>query len=273
MSDIPVHAERLPAIAVNHAGNAEVADSFDYRSLSPEDAQAVRECGARIRTEMKKAAAAIIAIGRALIEVKRTLRHGAFGAWVKSECGFSLRSAQNYMRVARLADKNATVALLPLGTSYRMTGRRTSRWLLTTAAERAVDGKQPTEAEVERLYWMMLRASKARRKSRRWARNVDGSAGQNPRAEFAGRNRANVADKNTQAQPVVSPALAEEAEKNAEWILNKCGEGPAVSLVLMQTAGSLDETIRVLRRKVHAIKAQRERDEQSKQEDASSEMR
>jgi Protein of unknown function (DUF3102) len=269
MSDIPVHAERLPVIAVNDAGNAEVADSFDYGSLSPEDAQAVRECGARIRTEMKNAAAAAIAIGRALIEVKKILRHGAFGTWVKSKCGFSLRSGQNYMRVARLADKNATVALLPLATSYRMTGRRTSRWLLTTAAERAADGQEPTEAEFEHLYSMMLRASKARR-ARRMSQGLAQNAGirtsdRNSRAQSVAQSyRANVADKNTRTQILLSPSLAETAEENAEWILNECGEGPSISLVLMWGRDELDETIRVLRRKLYAIKAQRERDELSK---------
>jgi hypothetical protein len=64
---------------------------------------------------------------------------------------------------------------------------------------------------------------------------------------------------------------AEVAEQNAKWILNKCGEGPAVSLVLMHRAGELDETMRVLRRMLYAIKEEREKNEFGKSEDTSRE--
>jgi Protein of unknown function (DUF3102) len=122
MSDLPIHADRLPSIAGNPASAVQGVRRFDYGSLPLEKAQALRESRTRIHTEIKKTAESVIAIGRELIVVKKTLPHGAFQAWVSSECGVSLRSAQNYMRVARLADKNATVAFLPLGTLYCLGG-------------------------------------------------------------------------------------------------------------------------------------------------------
>jgi hypothetical protein len=204
---------------------------------------------------MKKAAAAIIAIGRALIEVKKILRHGAFGTWVKSNCGFSLRSAQNYMRAARLADKNATVALLPLGTSYRMTGRRPSRWMLNAAAERAADGQAPTEAEIEHLYSMMLRTSKARR-ARRMSQGLAQNAGirtsdRDSRAQSAAqRYRASVADKISTFDE--DPSRAKLAEEAAHWIFKTCGEHFARSLVALRDCGRLDDAVRVLKQKLLA---------------------
>jgi hypothetical protein len=144
MSENSIPPDHLPDMAVHRRD----ANGFDYRSLSSEDAQDVRECRSRICTEVMKTAATVIAIGCELIAVKKTLRHGAFGLWVESECGFSLGSAQNYMRVARLADKNATVAYLPLVTSYRMTGQRSSRWMLIAAAERAEDGEEMTRGRI-----------------------------------------------------------------------------------------------------------------------------
>jgi hypothetical protein len=38
--------------------------------------------------------------GLALLEAKGKLSHGQFGSWVKANCGFSPRSATNYMKVA-----------------------------------------------------------------------------------------------------------------------------------------------------------------------------
>jgi hypothetical protein len=248
MSEIPVHPGHLPAIAIDEKGDRQGASRFDYRSLPEEKSQALRESRTRICAEMKKTAASIIAIGRELSAVKKTLRHGAFCAWVESECGFSLRSAQHYMRVARLADKNATIAHSPLATSYRVTGQRSSRWMLIAAAERVADGKEITEAEFEGLYKVFRnpKARRARRKSRDLAQNADTSkSGRNPRAEFA--------------EFVENPSPAEAAERNAEWILNKCGEGGAVTLVFMYGSGRFDETMRVLRRKLYAIKEKREK--------------
>jgi hypothetical protein len=249
-SGIPVHANRLPAIVVHDAG---VSGSFDYRSLSAEDAQVVRACGARIRTEMKTTADAVIAIGRELIAVKKSLPHGSFEAWVESECGFSVRSAQNYMRVARHAAKNATVAHLPLATSYRMTGRRTSRWVLNAAAERAIDGKKMSEVEIERLYKMFL-DSKARRhrKSRGLVQHADiRRSAQKLRAQIPQQSpRADVPDEISRASFNDSPSRAELAEQSAQWILARCGQEFALSLIAMHDKGRLGEAVRVLKRRL-----------------------
>jgi hypothetical protein len=164
---------------------------------------------------------------------------------VESECGFSLRSAQNYMRVARLADKNATVAHLPLATLYRMTGRRSSRWMLIAAAERAEEGEEMTEAELERLYKTFInpKARRSRRKSRDLAQNGDtGKSGRNPRAEFAERSpRAAFAGKNSTVERGLS--RAEYIEVGADWIVEKLGRGAAAILLLLHRNDTLSDTL------------------------------
>jgi hypothetical protein len=56
------------------------------------------------------------------------LGHGQFVQWLESECGFSLRSARNYMRASEFAaDKNATIARLPPATLYRLSAKNTHR--------------------------------------------------------------------------------------------------------------------------------------------------
>jgi hypothetical protein len=250
----PIHADRLPSIAGNPASAVQGVRRFDYGSLPLEKAQALRESRTRIHTEIKKTAACIIAIGRELIVVKKTLPHGAFQAWVSSECGVSLRSAQNYMRVARLADKNATVAFLPLGTAYRMTGRRTSRWMLDAAAERVDEGEDMTEAAFERLYKMFLDSKKrqARRKSRGSVQNAASrKSEQNSRTHIAGPSpRADVADEFSSAPFNGNPPLPEWAVSNAEYFVNEYGEGIWFGLLILWRIGELDDLMRALWKKL-----------------------
>jgi hypothetical protein len=53
-----------------------------------------------------------IELGHWLIEAKAGVSHGQFEPWVTANCRMSLRSAQRYMRLAKLGAKSATVALL-----------------------------------------------------------------------------------------------------------------------------------------------------------------
>ena len=54
----------------------------------------------------------IIAIGNLLVGSHRNkLEHGEWLLWLKSNFGLSIRSAQNYMAVARFASKYATVRI------------------------------------------------------------------------------------------------------------------------------------------------------------------
>jgi hypothetical protein len=245
MSHISIHAGHVPAIAVNAP-----ARGFDYRALPAETAQALQESRTRIRTEITKTAASVIAIGRELIAVKKALGHGAFGAWVQSECGFCLRSAQNYMGVAHRAGKKASVALLPLATLYRMGGRRTTRWMLNAAAERVAEGDEMTEAALERLYKMFL-DSKARR-VRRGGLDQNAVIRKSERRIAAPSAGADAADEGFK-----EPSAAELAEQRAQWILKRCGEEFSISLVAMQDSGGLAAAVRVLKAKLSAPKQKR----------------
>lgn len=58
-----------------------------------------------------------IRAGEILSQVKGRIPHGDFIPWLKANCSFSERTAQNYMRLFRYRDKTATVA--DLQTAYR----------------------------------------------------------------------------------------------------------------------------------------------------------
>jgi hypothetical protein len=87
---------------------------FDYSQL-PAEAQAVAAMAAeKIRAHQQRTVAEIIDIGAELVAVKKALGHGHFGAWLQSEFGWTVRTAQNYMRAAEtFGTKCETVSHLP----------------------------------------------------------------------------------------------------------------------------------------------------------------
>ena len=54
-----------------------------------------------IHTLKKDVAHGLIEIGKNLIEAKTLVKHGEWSSWLENNVGFSQRSAQNYMRLAR----------------------------------------------------------------------------------------------------------------------------------------------------------------------------
>ena len=62
--------------------------------------------------------------GLALLDAKQQLDHGQFHGWVLSQCGFSIRTAERYMRAAEfLEDKYDTVSHLQPSTIYRLSAK------------------------------------------------------------------------------------------------------------------------------------------------------
>jgi phage N-6-adenine-methyltransferase len=76
----------------------------------------------RIRAEHEAAQSALrsavghaVEAGKLLMEAKKSIPYGGWEAWVRDSCGFSERTAQGYMRLARLDPEEAQrVALLSL---------------------------------------------------------------------------------------------------------------------------------------------------------------
>jgi hypothetical protein len=117
--------------------------TFDYASLSPQTAEFLRNRATRIRQGVKSTVEAICDIGVQLCGAKQMLGHGQFVQWVESECGFSLRSAQNYMRASEFAaDKNATIARLPPATVYRLSAKNAPPEVVSEVMARAASGER-----------------------------------------------------------------------------------------------------------------------------------
>src|SRR5262249_17752260 len=71
-------------------------------------------------------------VGHALIEAQKRVGHGRWQSWVLAECGLSLRSASDYMRIARheeflKAEIGSTAADWSLRGALRAIGGRSRR--------------------------------------------------------------------------------------------------------------------------------------------------
>lgn len=80
--------------------NTPVRKRFDYNSLDSADAIFVQQQTGAILSLMKRSAEDIREIGQRLIEVKKRLGHGRFGAWLSAEFEWDDRTARRFMSVA-----------------------------------------------------------------------------------------------------------------------------------------------------------------------------
>ena len=95
---------------------------------------------------------AIIDIGRRLIAAKQALPHGRFSAWVETECGFTHRTAQNYMRVAEFADgKSESVSLLTPSAIYALASKKAPPAVVHRVLQLLESNQVPTECDVLRM--------------------------------------------------------------------------------------------------------------------------
>jgi hypothetical protein len=106
-----------------------------------------RSCGSapRIREKNQAVNETIFDIGRTLNEAKGLLPPGWFLAWLQLKFDWPERTAQRYMRIARvLGDKTATVSDLGLRAMDALTARSSPEELLAELAA----GKAPSNRDL-----------------------------------------------------------------------------------------------------------------------------
>src|ERR1700712_4880530 len=101
---------------IEHRSTNDIGDNlpsliFDYSSVSSPLANFLKGQADRIR---RQCVTSIIQIGKALLEAKRHLSHGAFLLWVECEVCMPVRTAQAYMRVAQWASAQKTAVVAHL---------------------------------------------------------------------------------------------------------------------------------------------------------------
>lgn len=99
---------------------------FDYSLVDRNLGKVLKDQARRIKSEIGHQTQSILATGALLIEVKPKLQHGLFTRWVEEEVGVSVRTAENYIRAAKLASecKSETISLLSPTTLYLLASIR-----------------------------------------------------------------------------------------------------------------------------------------------------
>jgi hypothetical protein len=122
----------------------DLEERFNYDELPSLVAKFLRGQADRIR---RQTTSSIIQIGKALLESKRHLSHGAFIRWVEWEVCIPARTAQGYMRVANWASgKSATVAHLSPAVLYVLSAPWVPKEYLAAILKRAEAGEHVTPA-------------------------------------------------------------------------------------------------------------------------------
>ncbi len=128
--------------------NTAQQQSFDYRELKPDDRGFVKGRAVLIRETAKRTAEGIVLIGQWLTEAKARIPHGQWLPWLKTEFGWALRTAQNFMRVYEQS-KNANFANLDIDVSalYLIAAPKTPELVRNEVIERARNGEPMSRAK------------------------------------------------------------------------------------------------------------------------------
>ena len=125
---------------------------FDYSCLASADEAKLRQQARRLRDLISKTTSDMIEIGGELASIKDRLDHGQFIAWIEAEIGISVRTAQNYMRLAMLAKgKNETVALLPPSTARMLAAKSAPSEVVRHVLDRVASGDLMSDRAVKEL--------------------------------------------------------------------------------------------------------------------------
>lgn len=123
---------------------------FDYTNISEDAARKqAQDAAKRIRANLKKAQASYLEIGRDLLSIKAQLAHGEFSRWVEAEFDMTIRTAQNMMNAAELANKHEAIVILPPTAIYKLAAKSTPTDLTEKIAKQVKSGVIPTVKDIE----------------------------------------------------------------------------------------------------------------------------
>ena len=109
------------AAAKEKMGAARTPNEID-EPLSPDVQARLAEIVARVVSLHRKSTGQIFELGACLAEAKSVQPEKRFGRWLKDNCGYSVRSAWNFISVhERLADHRERLAV-PMGQDSRSSG-------------------------------------------------------------------------------------------------------------------------------------------------------
>lgn len=115
--------------------------NFDYASLDAAAASFVQQQTGEIRALMKRTAQDIIEVGQRLIEVKKTLGHGNFRAWLSAEFDWTDETARRFMNVAQQFSHIPQIVEFAPSALYELSAPSTPETAREEALTRAAAGE------------------------------------------------------------------------------------------------------------------------------------
>lgn len=149
-AELDAALEGLDTIAPVASSPAVTTLIFDYSKISENGIRKqAQDAATRIRTNLNKAQAAFLDIGRDLLTVKDKLAHGEFGKWIEAEFGMTTRTAQNMMNAAELVSEYEAISTLSQTVIYKLAAKSTPVEIKAHVATQIENGTIPSSKEIE----------------------------------------------------------------------------------------------------------------------------
>lgn len=123
-------------------------DMEELDSLYEEEERGIEIITEEILFYKRQAGGAIIEIGRRLNEAKELLEHGEWLPWLREKVDFSVRSAQNFMRLAKEYEKSAEIAHLGASKALALLALEDSEREEFLEGKHLVNGEEKSSAEM-----------------------------------------------------------------------------------------------------------------------------
>jgi flagellar hook-basal body complex protein FliE len=131
-----------------------VEAEFSYEDIDKDDAALLRHCEKELQKHKASVAVGLMAIGETLtIAHERLAKYGqgSFQKWIESKCGFSKRSAYNYMAAFNVFGDCATVAQMEDGAMYALASKGTPENALKEVLKLAAKGTNITQKHAKEI--------------------------------------------------------------------------------------------------------------------------
>ena len=124
---------------------------FSYDLLDRDTANFVHVRASEIHVLGKRAATDIITIGQYLTEVKERIGHGNWLPWLEAEFGWTIKTAQNFMRVyGAFKNENFSHLEVDISSLYLLAAPSMDDEVRERVMERAEEGEPVTRETVKR---------------------------------------------------------------------------------------------------------------------------
>ncbi len=128
------------------------ASIFNYATISESTVRKqAQDAATRIRAKLDKAKATFLEIGRDLLSIKAKLAHGEFSKWIEAEFDMTIRTAQNMMNAAELADKHEALSVLSPTIIYKLAAKSTPDEVHTEVVSQIKNGTIPHARNIDEL--------------------------------------------------------------------------------------------------------------------------